>query len=98
MAAMTKSYEAVNVLLSAGADTNTVDSAGCTALVYALMSKDNTAIIDRLCGLTINIEGREKAFRMIAEERINMSGPLQIFIIDSLRNTGRQNFRKEAAY
>ena len=86
MAAMCRSNEAVDVLLQAEADPNTVDSAGYTALVYALQSKDMTTI-DKLCCLTT--VGREMAFAKIGQTRVQMSRHLLAFITDSLGHTGR---------
>ena len=94
-AALSRSNEVVDVLLLAGANTNTVDSNGHTALTYALTSKD-MAIIDKLSVLTT--EGREEAFRMIASNRINISEPLLQFIRESLSTTGKILFGSKFAF
>ena len=88
-AAVTRSSEAVDVLLIAGANPNKVDSFGRTALSCALQSRDMTTV-DKLCGHTT--VGRKWAFQMIARERMNISGPLLKFIKESLWNTGSAMF------
>ena len=85
-AAKNRSIEATDVLLHEGANPNTVDSYGRTALFCALQSKDMKTI-DKLCGLTK--VSAEKAFQKISDTRINISGPLLTFITKSIWNTGR---------
>ena len=86
-AALTRSNEVIQVLLAAGANPNCVDSNGRTALTHAIQSKDFSTM-ELLCSITK--VGREEAFRMISEERLDISAsePVLQFIRDSLHTTG----------
>ena len=57
MAAQSRSSEAVDVLLQAGADPNIADPRRGTALCAALQSAD-LAMIDKLCAVTTTTDGR----------------------------------------
>ena len=86
-AALTRSNEVIQVLLAAGANPNCVDSTGGTALTHAIQSKDFSTM-ELLCSITK--VGREGAFRMISEFRLDISDskPVLQFIRDSLHTTG----------
>ena len=86
-AALSRSNEAVDVLLRAEADTNIVDSVGGTVVLFAMQSTD-LAIINKLCGVITNTEDRKEVFELIARKRIAMSGPVVKYVSASVQNTG----------
>ena len=86
-AALTRSNEVIQVLLTAGADPNIIDSNGNTALTHAIQSED-ISTMELLCSITK--VGRKGAFRWIGEKRLDISDsePVLQFIRDSLATTG----------